>query len=133
MTLSFIHSGFSSSASSRPLLLRGAPDTARILCRSFTLKHHRQLRVKEVSNLRSFRRRAPNLPMGHHAHHYFAIILSIGNKVFQLAPFVSSYTDIYCSFLPTAYSHDLCLLIFIFISYSSEILFSRSVIFCRRF
>ena len=38
-----IHSGYLFSASSSPLLLRGAPDTARILCRSFTPKRHRQL------------------------------------------------------------------------------------------
>src|SRR6218665_479605 len=35
---SFIHSGYFNSASSSPLLLRGAPGTARILCRSFALK-----------------------------------------------------------------------------------------------
>ena len=40
---SFIHSGYFYSASSSPLLLRGAPDTARILCRNFTPKRHRQL------------------------------------------------------------------------------------------
>ena len=45
---SFIHSGHSYSASSSPPLLRGAPDTARILCRNFTPKHHRQLRVKDL-------------------------------------------------------------------------------------
>src|SRR6218665_1270195 len=36
--ISFIHSGYFYSASSSPLPLRGAPDTARILCRSFTPK-----------------------------------------------------------------------------------------------
>src|SRR6218665_2352577 len=45
---SFIHSGYFYSASPSPLLLRGAPDTARILCRSFTPKRHRQLRVKDL-------------------------------------------------------------------------------------
>src|SRR6218665_1421126 len=45
---SFIHSGCFYSASSSPLLLRGASDTARILCRSFTPKRHRQLRVKDL-------------------------------------------------------------------------------------
>ena len=40
---SFIHSGHFYSASSSPLLLRNAPNTAQILCRSFTLKRHRQL------------------------------------------------------------------------------------------
>src|SRR6218665_1977409 len=44
---SFIHSGYYYSPSSSPLLLRGAPDTAQILCRSFTPKRHRQLRAKE--------------------------------------------------------------------------------------
>jgi len=37
------------SASSSPLLLRFAPDTARILCRSFTPKNdHSQLRLKDL-------------------------------------------------------------------------------------
>ena len=44
----FIHSGYFYSASSSPLLLRGAPDTARILCQSFTPKHHRQLQAKNL-------------------------------------------------------------------------------------
>ena len=34
--------------SSSPLLHRGAPDTVRILCRSFTLKSYGQLRVKDL-------------------------------------------------------------------------------------
>src|SRR6218665_2572195 len=60
--------------SSCPLQLRGAPDTALILCRSFTPKRNRQLRVKDKSkvpkwrlvrdsNLRPFQRKVPNLPM----------------------------------------------------------------------
>ena len=55
-------------------LLRGAPDIARILCRSFTPKRHRQLRVKDShkaptwrlernSNPRPFGRKVTNLPM----------------------------------------------------------------------
>src|SRR6218665_903744 len=40
---SFIHSDHFHSASSSPLLLRGAPDTPRILCRNFTPKRHIQL------------------------------------------------------------------------------------------
>ena len=66
------------SSSSSPLLLRGAPNTARILCRSFMPKRHTQLRVKDLpkvhtwwlerdSNPRPFRRKATNLPMSHHA------------------------------------------------------------------
>src|SRR6218665_3430056 len=43
---SIIHSGHFYSASSRSLQLRSAPDTARILCRSFTPKRHMELRVK---------------------------------------------------------------------------------------
>jgi len=46
MHILLIHSVYFYSASSSPLLLRTAPDTARILCWSFTLKHHRQLRMK---------------------------------------------------------------------------------------
>src|SRR6218665_2655028 len=74
----FIHSGYFYSASLSPLLLRGAPDTARILCRSFTPMSYRQLRVKDWpnvptwrlerdSNPRPFGRNATNLPMSHHA------------------------------------------------------------------
>src|SRR6218665_2247552 len=65
-------------ASSSPLLLRGAPDTARILCRSFTPKRHRQLQVKDLpkvptwrlerdSNPLPFGRKASTLPMRHQA------------------------------------------------------------------
>src|SRR6218665_810407 len=45
---SFVHSGYFYSASSSPLHIRGAPDTARILCRSVTLKRHRQLRATDL-------------------------------------------------------------------------------------
>src|SRR6218665_393415 len=76
-THSFIHSGHFYSASSSPLLLRSAPDTAWILCRSFTLQHHRQLRVKDLpkvpmwrlerdSKTRPSSRKASTLPMRHH-------------------------------------------------------------------
>jgi len=50
---SFIHSGYFYSASSNPLLLRGAPDTALILCRSFMPKRHRQLQVKDLPKVPS--------------------------------------------------------------------------------
>src|SRR6218665_3449750 len=43
-----IHSGHFYSASSSPILLGSAPDTARILCRSFMPKCHRQLRMKDL-------------------------------------------------------------------------------------
>jgi len=52
---SFIHSGSFYSASSSPPLLRGAPDTARILCRSFTPKRHRQLWAKDLPKVPMWR------------------------------------------------------------------------------
>src|SRR6218665_1068648 len=74
---SFIHSGYFYNASSSPQvpqLLRGAPDTARMLCLSFTPKRHMQLRVKDLykvptwrlehdSNPRPFGRKETKLPM----------------------------------------------------------------------
>ena len=75
----FIHSSYFYSASSSPLLLRGAPDKARILCQSFMPKRHRQQTSEGLaqgpyvwglvwdSNLRPFVRKAANLPMSHHA------------------------------------------------------------------
>src|SRR6218665_363671 len=42
-------------ASSSPLLLRGAPDPARILCQSFTTKRHRQLQVKDLLKVPTWR------------------------------------------------------------------------------
>ena len=72
---SFVLSGYFYSASSSQLLFRGALDRARILCRSFTPKRYRQLRVKDLpkvlkwrdSNPRPFGRKATSLPMSHHA------------------------------------------------------------------
>ena len=52
---SFIHSDPLYSAYSCPLLLRSATDTARILCRSFTPKRHRQLRVKDFPKVPTWR------------------------------------------------------------------------------
>jgi len=51
----FIHSGNFYSASSSPLLLRGAPDVAWILCHSFTLKRHSQLRVNDLAQVPMWR------------------------------------------------------------------------------
>jgi len=73
---SFIHS------TSSPLLLRGAPDTARIQRRSFTPKRHRKLWVKDLpkvptwrlernSNPWPFGRKASNLRMSHHVPHLY--------------------------------------------------------------
>ena len=44
----FIHSGHFYSASSSPILLRGAPDTARILCWSLMPKCNRQVQAKNL-------------------------------------------------------------------------------------
>src|SRR6218665_3940368 len=52
---SFIHSGHFYSASSSPLLLRSDPDTARILCRSFTPMRHRHLQVKDLPKVTTWR------------------------------------------------------------------------------
>src|SRR6218665_2004747 len=43
------------SASLSPLLLRGACDTSRILCRNFTPMHHRQLRAKDLPKVLTWR------------------------------------------------------------------------------
>src|SRR6218665_1678652 len=73
----FIHSGYFYSASSSPLKLRGAPDTAQTQpCRSFAPKRPVQLRVKDLSkvptwllerysNPRPFGRKAANIPISH--------------------------------------------------------------------
>src|SRR6218665_4219413 len=74
---SFIHSNYFYSACSSPLPLRSAPDTARVLCRSFTPRRHRHLRVKDLpkvptwrlerdSNPRPSGLKAATLPMHHH-------------------------------------------------------------------
>src|SRR6218665_1442565 len=58
------------STSSSPLLLRGAPDTAQILCRSFTPTRHLPKgppgQLVRDSNPRPLRQKATNLPMSHH-------------------------------------------------------------------
>ena len=76
ISTTFIHSFHFYSASSSPLLLRGALDKARILCRSFTPKCHRQLRVEDLPKVPTWRlerdsnpqpssRKASTLPMSH--------------------------------------------------------------------
>src|SRR6218665_3692963 len=88
-SVSFIHIEYFSSS---PLLLRGTPDTAQILCRSFTSKRYRQLRVKDLpkdptwwlewnSNLRPSRRKAPNLPLRHHAPHVWCKEVLLRNQL----------------------------------------------------
>ena len=73
---SFIHSDQFYSASSSPLLLRGAPDTARILCQNFPSKRHGQLQVKDLPKVPTWRvewslnpwpfgQKALTLPMRH--------------------------------------------------------------------
>ena len=87
----FIHSGHVYSTSSSPLLLISAPDTARILCRSFTPKRHRQLRVKDLpkvqrdSNPRPSGRKISTLPMRHHVPHVFIVSW---NRVKAVSPFI---------------------------------------------
>src|SRR6218665_2666696 len=87
LLFSFIHSGYFYSASASPVLLRGTPDTARILCRSFTSKRHRQLRVRDLPkvytwwlkrdlNPRPFGRKAANLPMSHHAPQFIHLFVT---------------------------------------------------------
>src|SRR6218665_1547944 len=99
---SFIHSAYFYSASSSPLLLRGDPDTARILRRSFTPKRHRQLRVKDLShvtkwrlerdsNPRPFRPKASNLPMSHHVSH---VVIQGSSKVASAASPVVKATSL---------------------------------------
>jgi len=78
--LVLIHSGYFYSAFSSSLL-RGAPDTARIghlLCRIFTPNATANCEwrtyvaaIERDSNPRPFGRKAPNLPMRHHAPKYF--------------------------------------------------------------
>ena len=53
--ISFIHSNHFYSASSSPLILRSAPDTARTLYWSFTQKRHRQLQVKDLPKVPTWR------------------------------------------------------------------------------
>src|SRR6218665_3610371 len=71
-------SGYFYSASSSPLLLRGAPDYSTDTVSEFASKRHRQLQVKDLpkvptwrlereSNSLPFRRKASILPMGDHA------------------------------------------------------------------
>src|SRR6218665_2915414 len=86
----FFHSGHFYSASSGQLLLRSAPDTAQILCRSFTPKRHRQLRVKDLpkvptwrlernSNPRPSDRKALTLPKRHYvpSTHSFLTLINL--------------------------------------------------------
>ena len=71
--ISSIHSDYFYSTSSSPLIFRSDPDTARILRQSVAPKRHRQLRVKDLSKVptwrleRAFGRKAWNLAMNHHA------------------------------------------------------------------
>src|SRR6218665_1779466 len=61
---SFIQAIFYS-ASSSPLLLRGAPDTARLLCRSSTPKRHWQLLVKDLPKVPTWRLERDSNPRPH--------------------------------------------------------------------
>src|SRR6218665_285044 len=96
ISISFIPSDHFYSASSSPLLLRSAPNTARTLCLSFTPIHHSQLRVKDLpkvptwrlerdSNPRPSGRKASTLPMSHHVPQVFKPIQSPLHKLFHLS------------------------------------------------
>ena len=71
LLLILIHSDHFYSASSSPLLLRGAPNTARILCRNFTPNWVKDLpkfptrRLERESNPWPFGRKASTQPMRH--------------------------------------------------------------------
>src|SRR6218665_224537 len=60
----FIHSGHCYIESLRPLLIKSAPDTARILCRSYTPKRHRRLRVKDLPKAPTWRLERDSSPGG---------------------------------------------------------------------
>src|SRR6218665_1165158 len=65
----YIYSGYFYSASSSPLLLRGAPDIARTLCRQLRVKDLPKIptwRLERDSSQRPFGRKTSNLPMSHH-------------------------------------------------------------------
>src|SRR6218665_1549996 len=75
-SLAFFFHSFMQAISIAPLQVHYYLDAARIMCRSFTSKRHRQLRVKDLpkvptwrlerdSNPRPFGRKATNLPMSH--------------------------------------------------------------------
>ena len=53
--VTIIHPSHFYSAFLSPLLFRSAPDTARILCRSFTSKRNRQLQVKDLPQVPGWR------------------------------------------------------------------------------
>ena len=69
LTVSFIYSGYFYSVFSSPLLLRGAPDTAWILCQNFTPKRHRQLWAKGLPTVptRCLERKSNPWPFGRKA------------------------------------------------------------------
>ena len=114
---SFLHSGHFYSASSSPLLFRGAPDTARILCQSFTPKHHRQLRVKDLPKIPTWQlkwdsnpwpsgRKASTLPMRHHVprtYHcliiWFFLSIHIGNLLYSIVDLLLQYAKLFTGIL----------------------------------
>ena len=78
---SFIHSGYFNSAPSSPLLLRGAPDYNTDTVSEFHAKAHRQLQVKDLPKVRTWRLeresnprpsgwKSSTQPMRHHVQHW---------------------------------------------------------------
>src|SRR6218665_624645 len=72
---SFIHSGHFYSASSSPLLLRGAPDYSKDTVSEFHVEAHRQLQVKDLPKVPTWRLergRTPNPPVESHRINQYA-------------------------------------------------------------
>ena len=104
MNCSFIHSNIFYSASSSPLLLRGAPDysinTVLELTRQSTTGNRewrtcqRSLRGGESRRIRTYGHKAPSLPLSHHAPHnamcYYITAMGMGYCCGRhLRPFLS--------------------------------------------
>jgi len=86
---------------SSPLLLRGAPDTARTLCRNFMPKRHRQLWVKNLpkvptwrlereSNPWPFGQKSSTLPKRHHVPQW-CLGLNIRDQIIIIIILLVSY------------------------------------------
>src|SRR6218665_3162795 len=114
---SFIRSGYFYSVSSSPLvLLRGAPDTERILCLSFMPKRHRQLQVKNVPKVpRPLGRKTSNLPMSHHAPHLYIIFMHVYNNTvyvcvyMYISMYVYNYLCVYVCMCVRLLSMGVCM------------------------
>src|SRR6218665_415817 len=80
----YIHSGYFYSASSSPLLLKGAPDTAQIRygkCRTGPRSLYMWRSAERDSNPRPFGRKASNIPMKHHAPQIHLYVMYITDQL----------------------------------------------------